>query len=295
MGSVRRMESSLFIRRIGRRMRHVVSSLATVLLTALVGLFAPDLCAGQSVDASEREALVRLRVDRGGRAEDVDALIRVADEAAAKRLPAQPLTNKIREGLAKGADPKRIELVIRQMAAQLDTADQLLREIESVPASTGREASVTLLAESLGSGVTPDDVRSLRKLAPMSSDSLASASRGLAFIKDAQLPVGEGTAVMAEAVRQGFRSHEILDVGREVKRRESDYRTGRATLRALRDAIARGDRPDQLFRDTRTDPVTRPAAARPETPIERPARPETQRPEQPARPERPPSAGERNR
>ena len=37
---------------------------------------------------------MRLRVDQGGRAEDVDALIRLADEAAAKELPARPLTNK---------------------------------------------------------------------------------------------------------------------------------------------------------------------------------------------------------
>lgn len=37
---------------------------------------------------------MRLRVDQGGRAEDVDALIRLADEAAAKGLPAGPLTNK---------------------------------------------------------------------------------------------------------------------------------------------------------------------------------------------------------
>jgi hypothetical protein len=43
---------------------------------------------------ADREALVRLRVDQGGRAEDVDALIRLADEAAAKGLPAGPLTNK---------------------------------------------------------------------------------------------------------------------------------------------------------------------------------------------------------
>ena len=42
----------------------------------LSGLAAPGLCAAQSVSPSEREALVRLRADRGGRAEEVDALIR---------------------------------------------------------------------------------------------------------------------------------------------------------------------------------------------------------------------------
>lgn len=282
-------------------MKPVFSSLMALLMIALTGLVAPKLCAAQSVSASEREALVRLGVDRGGRAEEVEALIHQADEAAAKGLPAAPLTNKISEGLAKGYDPKRIEPVIRQMATHLETADRLLREME--PATAGREAPVTLLAESLGSGVTPDEVRELRRLVqsasktgkpPPLAEELAGAAKGLSFIKEVRLPAVEGTAVIAEAVRQGFRSHEILDLGREIKRREGDFVAGRASLRALRDAIARGDRPDQLFRASRTERVERPASARPETPVERPARPEPpQRPEQPVRPERPATGRDR--
>ena len=274
-------------------MRRVASSLTALLLVTMGDLAVPELSAAQSVSPSERDALVRLRVDRGGRAEDVDPLIRHADETAAKGLPAGPLTNKIREGLAKGHDPKRIELVIRQMALQLETADQLLREMSPSPAGAGREASVTLLAESLGGGVTSNDVRELGRQArqstkpPLTAEGLASAAKGLSFIKDAKLPAAEGTAVIAEAVRQGFRSHEVLDLGREIKRRERDYLAGRATLRALREAIARGDRPEQLFRDSRTETIERPAATRPETPVERPGRPDApQRPEPPERPER---------
>jgi hypothetical protein len=270
MGSVRRMESWLS--------GHKLTALVLVVLCSLI---APAISAAQSVSAAEREALDRL-----------------VAEAAAKGLPAAPLTNKIQEGFAKGADPKRIELVVRQMATNLETADRLVREIVPATAGAGREASVTLLAESLGSGITPDEVRELRRVAqatsntnkpPMSAEAMAGAAKGLSFIKEARLSVPEGTAVIAEAVKQGFRSREIVDLGREVKRREADYRAGRASLRALRDAIARGERPDQLFRDSRTDAVERPAATRPETPVDRPAaRPEApQRPEQPVRPERP--------
>jgi hypothetical protein len=270
MGSVRRMESWLS----GHK-------LTALVLVILCGLIAPAISAAQSVSASEREALDRL-----------------VAEAAAKGLPAAPLTNKIQEGFAKGADPKRIELVVRQMATNLETADRLVREIGPATAGAGREASVTLLAESLGSGITPDEVRELRRVAqaasntskpPMSAEAIASAAKGLSLIKEARLPVPEGTEVIAEAVRQGFGSREIVDLGREVKRREADYRAGRASLRALRDAIARGERPDQLFRDSRTEAVERPAATRPQTPVDRPAaRPEApQRPEQPVRPERP--------
>jgi hypothetical protein len=257
-------------------------NLLALILVASVGLAAPGLSRAQSASTADREALNRL-----------------VDEAVAKGLPAAPLTNKIQEGFAKGADPKRIELVVRQMVTNLETAGQLLRELDPASAGAGREA-MTLLGEALGSGLTADDVRELRKLtqatssarSPLTSEGLASAAKGLSFIKEARLPVVEGTAVIAEAVKQGFQSHEVLEVGREVKRRESEYRTGRASLRSLREAIARGERPDQLFRDSRAATVERPAATRPETPIDRPAaRPDVpQRPEQPVRPERPATA-----
>jgi hypothetical protein len=121
----------------------------------------------------------------------------------------------------------------------------------------------------------------------LTAEGLATASKGLSLIKEARLPVAEGTAVIAEAVKQGFRAHEVLDVGREVKRREGEYRTGRASLRALRDAIARGARPDQLFRDSRPASIERAAAARPDT-VDRPAaRPEAPRRPEPVRPDRP--------
>lgn len=177
------------------------------------------------------------------------------------------------------------------MAAHLETADRVLRE--TAPSSARPEAAVTLLAEAFGGGVTVDDTRELNRQTqasgqvPVPTDMLASAAKGLSFIKDARLPVADGIAVIAEGVRQGFRPHQLLDLGREVRRREADFRAGRATLRALRDAIARGERPEQLFRDTRTETVERPAAARPDAVRERPQRERPQRPDAPQRPEQP--------
>ena len=275
----------------------MLGCLVLVALTALGVAGAPRPAAAQTVSAAERESLARLRTERGGRADEIDGLLKRVDEAAGRGLPTAPLTGKIREGLAKGHDPRRIDPVIQQMAGHLETADRLLRELGE--ASGGQNAAVTLLAESLGSGVTSDEVREILRgaqgsAAPPSAagvvtgDRLSGAAKGYSFIKDARLPPADGTAVMAEAVRQGFRSHEMLDLGRSVKIRESDYRSGRASLTALRDAIARGDRPEQLFRDVRPETPTRPAATRPER-VERPERPEPtpQRPERPTRPERP--------
>jgi hypothetical protein len=113
--------------------------------------------------------------------------------------------------------------------------------------------------------------------------------RGLSFIKEARLSATEGTAVMSEAARGGFRSLDMVDLGREIKikRRERDFREGRASLRALREAIARGSRPEQLLRERRARNTDRPAGARrdPATRPEPAARPERPRP--PDRPDRP--------
>lgn len=232
-------------------------------------------------------------------------LMSLADAAAARGLPAGPLRTKIREGLAKGYDRQRIEAVVRQMSANLDAADRLMRELDpATGVGTEREESVVLLADSFFTGVTVDEVRDLRRQVQaagrpaVSAVPLAEAAKGLSAVKAARLPVGEGAAVFAEALRQGFRQIEIIDLAREIKRREAEYRAGRASLRALREAISRGERPEQLFRNARIDAgrgatradgvVNRPNGERPEAATQRPARPDPPaRPERAERPDRP--------
>src|SRR5688500_10925181 len=116
MGSVRRMESWLSGPVSVSCAPRTAAPWAVLLLAVIASLAAPCSSNAQSVPSSERDGLVRLGVARGRSAEDIEALIRHADAAAAKGLPFVPLTSKIREGLAKGADPARIDLVVRQMA-----------------------------------------------------------------------------------------------------------------------------------------------------------------------------------
>jgi len=268
-------------------MRGLIASIVLAGLTMF-----PLTVNAQAVSAEERQSLAKLGTDRGGRPGDVDALIRIADETGAKGLPVEPLTNKIREGLAKRKDPKLIETVIRQIATELETADRLLRDLVPGADQTGRGAAVTLLAESLSGGITADEVRQLNREVSqagttLGAESLSSAAKSLSLIKDARLPVPEGAGVLAEAARHGYRARDLVDLGREVKRRERDYQSGRATLRTLREAIARGDRPEQVVRDAR--PAVERPATRPDTPErpERPTRPDVQRPERVERPARP--------
>jgi hypothetical protein len=265
-----------------------------IMAAALWSLVAPELATAQlasasSVSAADRDALVALHVGRGGRPEDLDVLIRFANEAGAKGLPVRPLADKIREGVSKRAAPARIEAVLRQMAADLAAADQIARDWAPGSTPPARERAVTLLAEALGQGLTPEEAR--RGLTPeearalgrhvqaataptVSVDLLANAAKGLAFIKDAQLPVPDGTVLVAEAARQGYRAYDLLDLGRQIKLRERDYQSGRATLAAVRDAVARGERPERIFRDERAGRVERPTDVRAPTRPERPVRPE---------------------
>src|SRR5215470_4980004 len=67
----------------------------TPAVAVVCALAVPAVCAAQAASATDRDAR--------------ETLTRLADEAAAKGLPAAPLANKIQEGLAKGIDPKRIE------------------------------------------------------------------------------------------------------------------------------------------------------------------------------------------
>ena len=236
---------------------------------------------------------------RSAVAQSMDDLIRQADTAGAKGLPVAPLKNKIREGFAKGHNPKQIEAVVNQMVQNLEAADRIARDVEPGATGAGRESAVMLLADALGSGLTTDEIRELQRQAqaPASQD-LAGAAKGLSFIKEARLPVNEGTAVMSEAVHQKFRPYEMQDLGREIKRREADYRAGRVSLRSLRDAIAKGTRPETLLRDSRAAAPERPAATRPDATSDRPERTTTpaDRPQRPERPvDRPTTGGDRPR
>ena len=216
-----------------------------------------------------------------------DALIRQAEAAGAKGLPVAPLMNKIREGVAKKHDAARIELVLTQMVANMESAEGIVREVEPGAAGTARDNAITLLSDALFSGLTADEIRELqRQVQTRAAQDLAGAARGLAYVKEAMLPVNDGTGVMVEAARHKFRAYEMLDLGREIKRREADYRSGRASLRALRDAIARGTRPEVLLRDSRAVVVERPAVTRPDARTDRPER--TVPVDRPQRTDRPP-------
>lgn len=211
-----------------------------------------------SLSNQDREEINRLRSAQGHSAEDVNALVEQVTKAGEKGLPTEPLANKVKEGLAKGVEPKRIDSVLRQLVTHFESAHDILQESTTkgmVDSAQGnRQRALEGLAEGLSRGATAEEVRELARTAQgagskMSQESLASGAKSLAILKEAKIPTKEGAALVAEGLRQGFRSTELADLAREIKRRGPEFQQGRLSLQNVREQVSKGQRADRIFRE----------------------------------------------
>ena len=237
-------------------MRPAMNILVWLVSVVLYITAAPVLA--DSLSNQDREEIDRLRSAQRHSAEDVNPLLEQVTKAGEKGFPTEPLANKVKEGLAKGVEPKRIEPVLRQMVTHFGSAQELLQESTTKgitdQAQGNRQHALETLAEALSRGATVDEVRELarngqRQGQKLSQELLAIGAKSVAIMKEAKIPSKEGTAVVAEGMRQGFRPAELANLAREMKRHGQDFREGRLTTQSIRDQISRGDRSDRLFRE----------------------------------------------
>ena len=88
-----------------------------------------------------------------------EADVRAAvDRAAAAGLPTEILVDKVREGLAKGAAPARIALVVRALADGLERARS---EAQAADVAAASPALLKAIVEAHAAGVGPSDVATL--------------------------------------------------------------------------------------------------------------------------------------
>ncbi|HEX5645743.1 MAG TPA: hypothetical protein VFX56_02125 [Nitrospira sp.] len=212
----------------------------------------------EPLSIQDREAITRLGSAQGRPASEIGPLLDQVSKAGERGLPTESLLNKVKEGLAKGIEPTRIDPVLRQMTSRLESAREVLEEAKGHGMAEGnRQRALETMAEALSRGTTADEVRELSRLSqegrhkPTQED-LAAGAKGLAVMKEGRIPSKDGTALVGEGMRQGYRPSELLDLGREVKRRGSDFEEGRASLQQLREQVSRGERSDKLFRDDRS-------------------------------------------
>ena len=226
-------------------------------LGLVVLLCASPVCA-DSISVQDREEIHRLRLAQGYGAEEVNLLVEHVNKAGEKGIPTEPLANKVKEGLAKGIEPKRIDPVLRQLVSHFEFAQEVLREAGTRGVVEGnRQRAMETLAEAFARGATVDEVRELARLAQdgkqkVTQDVLVAGAKSLAVMKEGKVPSKDGTALVSEGIRQGYRPSELLDLSREVKRRGAEFHEGRASLQALREQVSRGERGDRLFRDDRS-------------------------------------------
>lgn len=226
-------------------------------MASLVMLCCVESAAAESLSPQDRDEINRLRAAHGHSAEDIKPLLEQVNKVGDRGLPVESLANKVKEGLAKGIEPRRIDSVLRQMTSRLESAHDVLKEAGARGMEEGnRHRAVETMAEALARGATVDEVRELGRLSQdgrhkVTQEDLAAGAKSLAVMKEGRIPSKDGTALVGEGIKQGFRPSELLDLGRDVKRHGSDFHEGRASLKALHDQVSRGERGDKLFREDR--------------------------------------------
>lgn len=209
----------------------------------------------EPLSIQDREAITRLGLALGRPANEITPLLEQVNKAGERGLPTESLLNKVKEGLAKGIEPTRIDPVLRQMTLRLESAHEALEDAKGRGIGEGnRQRALETLAEAFARGVTVDEVRELSRLSQegrhkATQEDLAAGAKGLAVMKEGRISSKEGTALIGEGIKQGYRPSDLLDLSREVKRRGSDFEEGRASLKALREQVSRGERSDRLFKD----------------------------------------------
>ena len=236
--------------------RPVMNMPVLLVSVALCLTAAPTLA--DSLSNQDREEINRLRLAQGHSVEDVNPLLEQVTKAGEKGFPTEPLANKVKEGLAKGVEPKRIDPVLRQLTSRFESAQELLQEAGTRGMVEGnRQRALETMAEAFARGATVDEVRELTRLSQdgkqkATQEVLAAGAKSLAVMKEGKIPTKDGAALVGEGIRQGYRPSELLDLSREVKRRGSDFQEGRASIQSLREQVSRGERGDRLFQDDRS-------------------------------------------
>ncbi len=157
-----------------------------------------------------------------------ETLTRMAEEAQAEGVPAEPLYIKALEGAAKRVPPDRLVPVLRSYADRLGMARRAL----------GPEAPPSVVvagADALQRGV---DVDALRRLAGEGRHSPV-AMLVLADLVESGVPTDRALEVVREAMMRRTADDRMLDIPARVRRLMREGHTARDAADRVRDAMRR--------------------------------------------------------
>jgi hypothetical protein len=179
---------------------------------------------------------------------------RVIDSARTAGLPTEPLTDKVLEGVLKGADDQRIVLAVQSLVRELGTARTILGGASN-PALLGATASA------LHAGVSANELRRLVRPpgdAPADAGVLTSALVVLVDIVAKRVPTGAAVSAIGDLLQRGAPERQFVALRNEV---EQDIMAGRPPESALL------ERTRAHLRQLDADPLmSNPASRRPTPP-----------------------------
>src|SRR5258708_3021854 len=151
-------------------------------------------------DASFDAGDIRGRLEsRGFTPSQTQAALAMLDRAQGHGLPASTLVNRIREGIARRAQPSAILGVLTDRLADLERAEEVTRRCAKEGITVrDRDRSLMRFADSFSMGVTPGDVVTLLPAA-------AKAGRDLETVSQA-------AEVMGRLSQKGFAPADTRDV-----------------------------------------------------------------------------------
>ncbi len=151
---------------------------------------------------------------------------RVIDSARTAGLPTEPLTDKVREGVLKGADDQRIVLAVQSLVRELGVARSILGGVSNT-------ALLGAMASALHAGVSANE---LRRLARPSGDAAADAgvlTSALVVLVDVvakRVPTGAAVTAIGDMLQRGAPEEQFVALRSEV---EQDIIAGRPPESAL--------------------------------------------------------------
>ncbi|MDB4916975.1 MAG: hypothetical protein JWM95_4619 [Gemmatimonadetes bacterium] len=169
------------------------------------GLMAVLAFAGVSLSAGAQDPRMTPKLDNPSKA----AVQAIVDSAKAQGVPTDPLLDKVKEGLARGADNAHIVAVVRNLSVELANAQRVL----------GANASADEIkagAYALHAGVPAVELGKLKKESGRLR-SLANAFTVMADIVSRGVPVGTATNAIRSLVGAGAKDKDINDFQQKVK------------------------------------------------------------------------------
>jgi hypothetical protein len=178
-----------------------------LVVAIVLGLVSPRLLPGLA--AQDVAARLTGRVPP----EVVTTVNGIAQDAAGRGLPVEPLIQKTLEGSAKGVPADRVIAAVRTLASRLDESRTALRDA-GIPAPS--PAAVEGGADALNAGLNASHVRDLARISRGPYDP-AVTLRVATTLTALGVPAQRGLRLMERRIQAGRGPNDLLDLPNEVQ------------------------------------------------------------------------------